>query len=522
MEDLFVNLSSQNNQEFSQALEIFVNNYASVTKFEFLDKENFRCLVWGAIFSHLKNNEERALHEKCLATLRILSRDKTDLDNILTEDKLNVILRCAGLETKQEVYVIENVTNEAQKLLCNILFNSPKIQNIITETSCLETVVDRISKYDNNVKHDTKLFDVRIIFLITALNASTRQLVKLDLNGGVLLIEILENILMNVSADKKIMDNDAILACEILKALFNLFMQPNDSHKEESQIYMRIVEILSKLLETENMMHEENLQSNIVNLLTVIPSIYFSALITHSPENKDDNKTDQDRSTTIIDVLVEFLNFKLEAKSNLIENLTPVLTFFIRICRTERLVRKHVRMKVLPPLKDVMRKPEDGTTIRNRLCKLLTNPITEIRDLAAEFLFVLCKEKAGRMIKYTGYGNAAGMFANKGLLGPNHVSVEYSSDSEDSDTEEYEKYKDRINPITGCYEGPKSDPFENMTEDQKEYEALRLVNLVDQLQRGGIIQPCRVGEDGQPVPIEHVLELEEHLPKQQIRKRESK
>ena len=27
-----------------------------------------------------------------------------------------------------------------------------------------------------------------------------------------------------------------------------------------------------------------------------------------------------------------------------------------------------------------------------RLCKLFTNPITEVKDLAADFLFVLCKE----------------------------------------------------------------------------------------------------------------------------------
>ena len=47
------------------------------------------------------------------------------------------------------------------------------------------------------------------------------------------------------------------------------------------------------------------------------------------------------------------------------------------------------------------------------------------------------------MIKYAGYGNAAGMFANKGLLGPDKAKMDYSSESEDSETEEYEKYKDQ-------------------------------------------------------------------------------
>ena len=47
------------------------------------------------------------------------------------------------------------------------------------------------------------------------------------------------------------------------------------------------------------------------------------------------------------------------------------------------------------------------------------------------------------MIKYTGYGNAAGMFANKGLLGRQQPKTEYSSESEDSETEEYTKYKEQ-------------------------------------------------------------------------------
>lgn len=38
------------------------------------------------------------------------------------------------------------------------------------------------------------------------------------------------------------------------------------------------------------------------------------------------------------------------------------------------------------------RRPEEGFTLRNKLCLLLTNPTTEIRDLDAEFLFILCKE----------------------------------------------------------------------------------------------------------------------------------
>lgn len=128
------------------------------------------------------------------------------------------------------------------------------------------------------------------------------------------------------------------------------------------------------------------------------------------------------------------------------------------------------------------------------------------------------------MIKYTGYGNSAGLFANRRLLNSNQAQLrdKYSSDSEDSDTEEYKKLQEHINPVLGCYEPPsQASPFEGMSDEQKEYEAMKLVNLMDQLNRQGIVQPCRMGADGRPEPIDHVLELQEELPKdklEQVRK----
>lgn len=40
-----------------------------------------------------------------------------------------------------------------------------------------------------------------------------------------------------------------------------------------------------------------------------------------------------------------------------------------------------------------------------------------------------------------------------------------------------------VNPVTGCYEPPKPDPTAGMTEEQKEYEAMQLVNMMDRLTR---------------------------------------
>ena len=51
-----------------------------------------------------------------------------------------------------------------------------------------------------------------------------------------------------------------------------------------------------------------------------------------------------------------------------------------------------MRNRVLPPLRDVTRRPELGNSLRNKLCRLMTSPVNQIDVLVAEFLFVLCKE----------------------------------------------------------------------------------------------------------------------------------
>jgi hypothetical protein len=44
-----------------------------------------------------------------------------------------------------------------------------------------------------------------------------------------------------------------------------------------------------------------------------------------------------------------------------------------------------------------------------------------------------------RLVKYTGYGNAAGLLARRGLMlgGKGDNAADYSEEEEDSDTEEY-------------------------------------------------------------------------------------
>lgn len=59
----------------------------------------------------------------------------------------------------------------------------------------------------------------------------------------------------------------------------------------------------------------------------------------------------------------------------------------------------------------------------------------------------------------------------------------------------------------GRFEGARADPMADMTDEQKEHEAMKLMNAMDKLQRLGVVQPSTIGADGTPVPVEHVLQL---------------
>lgn len=506
---------SDTQKEFVNDVALFQQNYGQKTSFEELNKKQLREQLWESLFNRLADDSQASLHYDCLSTLRILSRDKTNLGKMISKKWIEIILDTACLNSpdKCEANINSNTTIESAKLLCNLLFNCPKVQDIILETPCLSCLISRLKNCSVETSSETILFYVKIIFLITALKVPPRQMIKTELNGDIHLYKILESICSQYNDEvTPVKTQDATLVCEILKALFNLYINADDTEDGRAEKHKNLVSVLYKLLKLKCPVKEDDLQSNIANLLAVVPYESYTALIPPAP--KRCTCVFQNRDMTAVSTLVNFLGRRLNCTEDLIGNLTPIVTSFIRLTKAEKHVRRYVRLQILPPLKDVMKRPEEGYSPRAKLCILLTTPLTELRDLVAEFLFILCKENVSRMVKYTGYGNAAGMFANKGLLGHVHKQ-NCSSESEDSDTEEYLQHREQINPVTGCFEHPKPNPLEGMTEEQKEYEALQLVGLMDKLTRGGVVQPCRIGEDGKPKPIEHVLQLQEELPQQQ-------
>ncbi|XP_017292752.1 synembryn-A isoform X1 [Kryptolebias marmoratus] len=407
---------------------------------------------------------------------------------------------------------------EAMKVLCNIIYNSPQAQERASALRLLQGLW-RSLKQAIWIREPPsgQFYKLRLLFLLTALRPELRLQLQQE-RGMSVLAKALEQCLAvrwgegyHVIPDStaplisKEMSQDII---EILKTLFNIAHKSHrqEPDEEEVALYRHLVAVLRHclLLSCDREDTLEELQGHTVNILSALPLACLDVLLAVSVDQASHKC--EGVNMDCVHALLLFMDKRLNRGQKLKEKLTPVLNLLTKSSRVHRETRHYLRQKILPPLRDVGVRPEQDSTLRGQLVRLMTHVDTDVKDCAAELLFVLCKENVSRFVKYTGYGNAAGLLAARGLLngrrnsGDGQLSSHYSSDS-DSDTEEYREAKAKINLVTGRVEAEQPDPMEGMTEEEKEEEARRLISMIDRLSRDQIIQPMGVTAEGRLAPL---------------------
>ncbi|KAM4747407.1 chaperone Ric-8B [Rhinophrynus dorsalis] len=505
-------------EEIESALKDYNTENRTMFKFDPSDEDKRKKLC-EALFKVLDNGTHTSCQIICLEALRILSRDKKVLVPVTTKENMQILMKMAKLDPT--VKSLGDVTCfpvvvEALKCLCNIVFNSPEAQRLSLELNLAALLCSLLKKCkDRRTVNDIRCFNLRLLFLLTLLHTDIRSQLKQELQGLPLLTQTLESILGIKWAGKyqtvtevngpplSIQETDCTI--EALKALFNVTLDSWNVHSESDAHQFRyLTAILRHILLSRGPSEDktEELHSNTVNLLSNVPVSCLDVLI--RPSNKQVSANDNEQNMEAIQVILDFMEKRIDKGCSYREGLTPVLSLLTECSRAHRNIRKFIKAEVLPPLRDVSSRPEVGTTVRNKLVRLMTHVDLGVKQIAAEFLFVLCKERVDNLLKYTGYGNAAGLLAARGLLAGGRGDRWYSDD-EDTDTEEYKSAKPNINLITGHVEEPLPNPIDEMTEEQKEYEAMKLVNMFDKLSREDIIKPMGVRADGTMAPLEETL-----------------
>ncbi|ALC49091.1 ric8a, partial [Drosophila busckii] len=515
-------LERKESAHIAEILDEFNKKNAELLVFDSFHTDNQWHELWLAIFGILEDKELEKVHALCLNTVRILTRDEFSLQTHYIEQELGTLLQLARLDAQADVELLRQLSAqqaeiiaEALKCLCNLVYQSADCRKQCLRQHGLDALVQRLS-LASSMRYPTTLeyYDMKLLFLLTALETTARVRLQNELSGLTYMTNWLDEKLSEPGLLQS--KEQQQLLCELLKVLFTLTSTTDKSPNEQELQCLQLTRVLRELLlHFGDQPSSRGVLTHAINLLTNInSSCLVELLIKCNPvDASDDVNCFEQRNVRCLQLLLDYLRQglaqqQLEASSP--ELLSPVLTVLVKCARSNRIMRHYLRKQILPPLKDVSQRPELGTELRNHLCRFLTLPAMILRDLAAELIFVLCKENVARMIKYTGYGNAAGLFAKRGLLDCRRVeNTDYSSDSENSDTEEYKQQQACVNPVLGCVEQPKRNPLEGMSEEQQEYEALQLVKLLEQLRQDGVVQPALIDKDGKPQPLEHILQLQE-------------
>ncbi|KAK5850772.1 hypothetical protein PBY51_001619 [Eleginops maclovinus] len=404
-----------------------------------------------------------------------------------------------GGEEEGEESGEEAQRKEAMKVLCNVVYNSTWAQERFSALRLICGLTERLSSAVSfSSPSSVHFYELRLMFLMTALRRELST--QLQKEGGVSIFtatlesclqvqwkEQYECVLDPAAPPISLEASQRII--ELLKILFNITYSAHrqEPSEDDAALYRHLVAILRLCLMKECLLSDDTdeLQGHTVNLLSALPLQCLDVMLMVPLE--PDSQQCQGVNMDCVHNLLMFMEKRLEQGDKLKEKLTPVLNLLTECCRAHRETRQYIRKHILPPLRDASQRPEEGSTVKSRLIRLMTNLDTDLKHFAADLIFVLCKENVGRFVKYTGYGNAAGPAGHQG--------------DSDSDTEEYRQVKDRINLVTGRVEEEQPDPMEGMTEEEKEEEAKTLFMLFNKLSRENLIQPMGVDSEGKLVPM---------------------
>jgi len=456
--------------------------------------------------------------------------------NVTGERVLDCVDSSKKYSTNQQILELMNETEtEALRVICNSVFHSKDSRSVYKEHCCSQYVTNRLRDQGVLQHHDSRVNSVlvKILFIMSALDTKERDNMRFAFNTVGALINLLERSLRSINENKTYCENDAQRRVfdlqleeirEILKTLFNLTVKLCDEttlEESDCRNYCLLVEIVKEILTKpffKCFLHN-GLVSDVANVCINLPQSCLSKLVPGVRRRKWEDPVphkdgypleyelkDMSAVVTLVDCLDKELQKGCDVQGNTSQAFS-VLVSLCHICRCLRSVRKYLRIQVLPPIRDVSIQPEEADTLKGRIIKLMTHPVINIKTIAADFLFVLCKENPDRLVKHTGYGNAAGLLASRGMLGGRNskISNDYSSDEDDSDTEEYTAVADMVDPITGGIALKKDgNPCENMTDEEKEANATELMKLVDKMSSLDVIKPAIVGEDGQPQVVDSI------------------
>lgn len=132
------------------------------------------------------------------------SRDKNELESLICEKWVLTLIERAGLfnfvdpeDTMDINMPAKEVVMEALKCLCNIAFNSEVARALCAHSSIAQGLVARLRSYKEiPFKDDIMLFDMKLLFILTALRPDIKTKIKDELHGMDYLVSCMNELVL--------------------------------------------------------------------------------------------------------------------------------------------------------------------------------------------------------------------------------------------------------------------------------------------------------------------------------------
>ncbi len=331
-------------KESNDCLELF--NKKNENNFSFIDlqlnideKKKFGQIITDYLeksiinFESNKNETSLTLLMNCLDTVRLISRDSNAIDSFDNDCLLSLIQQLAQFDTMNKSLENETLILKALKSISNLIYNGKFAQNYYSNESMCLKLVDFVKNFQLNTNKNSEndLFKLKILFLLTIFNKKLREKLRDEsylISYVIKLIDIIPLNRMKLNETLNycfLTQTDVLFLIEALKILYNLTMDIDSVRKDAASIFNTsnlsdldkksqqqqdandqyyfsdLVCILRDLLvcklEDDNNNDDKkqglmlnasklnDLHSNIINLLTNVPAVYFNQLV-YSNETK--------------------------------------------------------------------------------------------------------------------------------------------------------------------------------------------------------------------------------------------
>jgi len=202
-----------------------------------------RTEIWTGLAS-LLTRDAASLQLVCLNCCRLLSRDKTGLDDAVSSHMVETLQRLANIQPGSAAPAA--IELESLKVLSNLLHQSGVVRASCANTGFLSHILSKVKNYSSASNPDSQYFDLRLVFLFTYLCPEQKEIAKYNLQAVEIFRTTLETTLQTKLAGQSALTaGECNVIGEVLKVLFNLTVDPKSEDGGELE---QVAATLNRLL----------------------------------------------------------------------------------------------------------------------------------------------------------------------------------------------------------------------------------------------------------------------------------